>query len=81
VFRTYRVYVIYLAIPRSFCRLAVVKHKFRKIVMHNLGLDVVVIETVEMHRKRSSRAQYCTMESITDLVIINPTKCAAVHHY
>jgi len=81
VFRTYHVYVIYLTIPRSFYRLAVVNHKFRKIAMRNLGLDDVVIETVEMHMKRSGRAQCCTVESITDLVIINPIKCAAVHHH
>jgi len=61
VFRTRRVYVVYLAIPHSACCLTVVNHKFRNIVMHSLGFDVVVLETVEMHRKRSGRAQYCAM--------------------
>lgn len=53
-------------------------HEFINIVMLSLGLDVGALEAVEMHRKRSGRAQYFTMESLNDLMIMNPYQVRCV---
>lgn len=53
-------------------------HKFINIVMLSLGLDVAALEAVELHRKRSGRARYFTMESLTDLMFMKAIKFSCV---